>query len=308
MNQPIYGHGELRKRLLGLVTRDLLPHALLFVGQQGIGKARIAQELAETILLKQSSDTESDTHLLSKNAHPDLSVIDCADSEQAKPDSLRDLLRVIHKSPIRSSLRVTILLEADALSPAAANLILKTLEEPRPAHILMLTATTKTRLLRTIVSRCQVYSCPPLPTEIVKKIVHSLYGKIINDELLLLLGGSIPTLEQYELLEKHAKELSPLIEEALEGSEKARTSLLLRVMKDKDQAIAQLRFVRSYAQRQITSPQVAKFIWNLLVAEELIEHRNLQAQYLVNMTFHSLSEPIYAPTVDEIVLERYPIA
>jgi DNA polymerase-3 subunit delta' len=54
---------------------------------------------------------------------------------------------------------------ADKMNAAASNALLKTLEEPPPASLLILISATRSRLLPTIVSRCQPIHFVPLPRE-----------------------------------------------------------------------------------------------------------------------------------------------
>jgi len=59
--------------------------------------------------------------------------------------------------------------EADHLNPSSANALLKTLEEPPPGHILVLTVQDPGELLPTLVSRCRKVSFVPLPSEKVSQ-------------------------------------------------------------------------------------------------------------------------------------------
>jgi DNA polymerase-3 subunit delta' len=58
--------------------------------------------------------------------------------------------------------------ELDRATPQAANALLKTLEEPPPRVLLLLTASQREALLPTVISRCQVLTLRPLPVDIVE--------------------------------------------------------------------------------------------------------------------------------------------
>ncbi|MER3515124.1 MAG: hypothetical protein C4310_12705, partial [Chloroflexota bacterium] len=64
--------------------------------------------------------------------------------------------------------RIAILCDFEAANAHAANALLKTLEEPPPQVILILTASQADVLLPTIVSRCQVLNLRPLPWQVVR--------------------------------------------------------------------------------------------------------------------------------------------
>jgi DNA polymerase-3 subunit delta' len=96
----------------------------------------------------------------------DLIVIDQAFFEAAKkddksgPDALREFLPVWGQPPHGRGVRVTIFPEAHELNLFVANLLLKTLEEPRPGNVFVLTAPQRERLLQTLVSRSYTLTLP----------------------------------------------------------------------------------------------------------------------------------------------------
>jgi DNA polymerase III subunit delta' len=96
----------------------------------------------------------------------DLLIIDRAFFEEAKKegksgtDKVRELLPVWGQPPHGAGSRVTIFPEAQDLHPSVANLLLKTLEEPRPGNVFALLAPQRERLLQTLVSRSFVLTLP----------------------------------------------------------------------------------------------------------------------------------------------------
>jgi len=99
-------------------------------------------------------------------AFRDLIIVDKAFFEEAKrdgvsgTDAIRRLLPVWGQPPQGAGKRVTILAEAQDLHVAVANLLLKTLEEPRPGNVFALLAPQRERLLQTLVSRSFVLTLP----------------------------------------------------------------------------------------------------------------------------------------------------
>lgn len=96
----------------------------------------------------------------------DLIVVDKAFFDEAKADGLsgtdamRRLLPVWGQPPTGSGQRVSIFVEAQDLNHYVANLLLKTLEEPRPGNVFVLLAPQRERLLQTLVSRSFVVTLP----------------------------------------------------------------------------------------------------------------------------------------------------
>lgn len=103
---------------------------------------------------------------IDERAFRDLIVVDRAFFEEAKkenlsgPEAMRRLLPVWGQPPSGPGHRVTIFSEAQDLHPAVANLLLKTLEEPRPGNVFVLLAPQRERLLQTLVSRSFVLTLP----------------------------------------------------------------------------------------------------------------------------------------------------
>lgn len=103
---------------------------------------------------------------IDERAFRDLIVVDKPFFEEAKQggvsgtDAIRRLLPVWGQPPHGEGKRVTVFLEAQDLHLAVANLLLKTLEEPRPGNVFVLLAPQRERLLQTLVSRSFVLTLP----------------------------------------------------------------------------------------------------------------------------------------------------
>jgi DNA polymerase-3 subunit delta' len=172
-------HREALARLLA--DRSRLPHALLVHGPAGIGKVEFARSLAESMLCESPRDglacgVCASCHWFSQGNHPDFREIvpEAALEEEegedagAKPekakslvikiDQIRAIADFIALTTHRAGYRVLLIHPAEAMQPAAANALLKTLEEP-PAHtLIVLVSDQPARLLATIRSRCRLLS------------------------------------------------------------------------------------------------------------------------------------------------------
>jgi DNA polymerase-3 subunit delta' len=228
-----------------------IPQALLFSGIEGIGKQETGLYFARMINCEAPGETVPCGRCLScrkmeKGNHPDLLVL----SPQGvfiRVEQIREMLRALSYPPLEAKYRVILIVQAQNLQLVAAQSLLKTLEEPPPGNIFILTAGDPQDLLPTIVSRCQVVRFSPLP---LKTVEQTLLTREMEDpvEVRLLAavsGGSIErartlaragmrTLRD-EWLEKtgglHYKNLDqPVYLAALWGKDKKRLSLLLILM------------------------------------------------------------------------------
>jgi DNA polymerase III subunit delta' len=160
-----------------------IPHALLLHGPKGIGKFEFAKAAADLLLcrragtgLSQACGRCSACLLQAQGNHPDFFLIqpeaDAAEtgdgeaeqsvadkkkkpSKQIKISQIRDLLDTIQAGTHQGGRRVILLAPAEAMNPATANALLKTLEEPPPDTVMLLVSNEPDRLLPTIRSRCQ---------------------------------------------------------------------------------------------------------------------------------------------------------
>ena len=169
-----------------LARRDALPHALLVYGKQGIGKVEFARALAQSLLCESPEQGIACGQCpacgwFRKGNHPDFrellpesmneEEIDAdapmdADakekkkSKEIKIEQIRDIADFMTLTTHRGGFRVLLVHPAETLNPAAANALLKTLEEPPPRTVILLVTDRIGRLLATIRSRCQRLMVP----------------------------------------------------------------------------------------------------------------------------------------------------
>jgi DNA polymerase-3 subunit delta' len=93
-----------------------------------------------------------------------------------KIDAFRELKTKLGLGPMEEPFKVVVITNADRMTPQAANSILKTLEEPPPNWIFILTATDASRLLPTILSRCMEIKLRPLESKEVFTILQQIQG------------------------------------------------------------------------------------------------------------------------------------
>lgn len=159
---------ELLKRA---TSRGKIPHAYLFTGIQGIGKATTAVALARAINCSESSAGEGcgecrSCRQFKNGTFPDLVFVE-PEGQKIKIGQIRALNRAIGFKPAFGRYRVCIISQAETMTDEAANSFLKILEEPPPGNILVLNVTEPLDLLPTIVSRCQKISFQPMAAKLI---------------------------------------------------------------------------------------------------------------------------------------------
>ncbi|WP_432695113.1 DNA polymerase III subunit delta' [Marinobacterium sp. YM272] len=138
-----------------------LPHALLLSGPAGIGKAAFGNALAHLLLCHQPQNGRPcgrcrSCELIDSGHHPDRLFL--KPEEHGKPirvDQVRELTGVLHSTAQQGGYRIMIMEPAEAMNVAAANALLKTLEEPGQDTLLILVCHQLGQLMPTIRSRCQ---------------------------------------------------------------------------------------------------------------------------------------------------------
>ncbi|HVC49278.1 MAG TPA: DNA polymerase III subunit delta' [Burkholderiales bacterium] len=155
---------------------DLLPHALLIYGRQGIGKLDFARTLTGFLLCSESEKTIpcgvcASCHYLSQGSHPDFIEVFPLEEEGNKKASkvikveqVRDLGERVGLTTHQGGRRVVLVYPAEALNVNAANSLLKTLEEPNSGTYLILVSHRPGMLPLTVLSRCARLEMP-LPKE-----------------------------------------------------------------------------------------------------------------------------------------------
>ncbi|WP_455217769.1 DNA polymerase III subunit delta' [Kaarinaea lacus] len=189
------------------VREGNLPHALLFAGGRGTGKADFARQQANSLLCD-NPDTSGkpcgQCHacgLLVAGSHPDLRVVEPAEEGKAiLIDSIRALGEFLALKGQYGQRQIVIINPAEAMNRLAANSLLKTLEEPTPEALIILVSSKPSLLLPTIRSRCQQLAFSPPDTATGTAWLQEQVGKGVDGAALLALGDGAP-LEALQLHE-----------------------------------------------------------------------------------------------------------
>lgn len=172
--KDISGHAKSIGILQHAMQQNRLAHAYLFHGMGGIGKRTLALTFAKALNCHEDSYDSCDACISCIKAdhknHPDIETIE-AEGQFIRIDAVKNLQERMKFKPMEGKRRVAILVDADRLNNAAANALLKTLEEPSPGNILILVTDSPYQLPVTIISRCQQIRFSPLPQETIAMLL-----------------------------------------------------------------------------------------------------------------------------------------
>jgi DNA polymerase-3 subunit delta' len=164
----IIGQTRIIRLLRRVMAQDLLPHAFLFTGMEGVGKKLTALTLAKVVNCEEGASGDCCDRCIScrkaaSGNHPDIDVIE-RQGPFIKIEQIRALKHRLRFKPLEGRYRVTVINNGQHLKVEAANALLKVVEEPPAHNLIILTALETTALLPTIVSRCLHLSFQPLAT------------------------------------------------------------------------------------------------------------------------------------------------
>ncbi len=167
----ILGQAEALRQLKSAIESGRLAHAYLFEGPRGVGKSLAARALARMLLCPEKGACKGcDTcRRIAEHTHPLVRTYGLQkNSRNIGVDAIRDdLIPFFSFSSAPGEYKIAIVDPADALSPEAANMLLKTLEEPGQWSLLVLLTITAEALLPTIRSRCQRIRFGRIPDRLI---------------------------------------------------------------------------------------------------------------------------------------------
>lgn len=207
MTAPLPWQKDLWNNIQERIRSQNLPHALLFCGDRGYGKASFARFLAQSLLCQSPTDTGDPCGhchacgLLTAGTHPDLRVVEPEEEGKAIPiDTIRGVAEFFSLKGHYGGRQVVIIHPAEAMNRFAANSLLKTLEEPTPDALLILVTSNPSRLLPTIRSRCQRLVFPRPDTNLAMAWLkeHTPVGTDVSTLLALADGAPLAALELFE--------------------------------------------------------------------------------------------------------------
>ena len=171
MPWDVVGHERALEILRAGLDSDTLPQSLLLTGPRQVGKRTVALALARAVTCT-GSDPPCGAcracRLAAGGGYPDVHLIELREGRQKIGIGDVQALQVeLARRPAEGKRRVAVIVDADRFSPDAENCLLKTLEEPPPYALIILTAQEAEALLPTTVSRCRRIRLRPVPASAI---------------------------------------------------------------------------------------------------------------------------------------------
>jgi len=173
-----------------LVANHRLAHAYLLVGPQGSGKTRTALCLAQMVNCESAAQKPCGEcpacRKIAAGNHPDVHILGNDEMDSIKIEDIRFLLGRAHLMAYEAKTKVFIIRNIELMTMEAANALLKTLEEPAPNTLMILTTRALENNLDTVKSRCHVVKFFP-KEEIIpnnRKILDEMLLNRNNDSFL----------------------------------------------------------------------------------------------------------------------------
>lgn len=137
-------------------------HALLFKTEVGLGTENLIRHVADWLLCKNPQDDEpcgqcKGCHLTQSGNHPDFHLLAPIEGKDIGVDQVRELTTKLQNFAQQGGNSVVYIQEAERLTEAGSNALLKTLEEPHEQVYFLLEAPLQGAMLPTIQSRCQLW-------------------------------------------------------------------------------------------------------------------------------------------------------
>ena len=201
MFDQIAGNARVKEVLKRMLESDRLPGALLFAGEEGVGKKLFALEVARALNCRTPRNNEGcgecsacvrirkinypgreeaeEWNQIIWTDHGDVGLV-IAPKRVLRVDQMRHIEREANFRPFEGKARVFLIEEAERLNDASANALLKVLEEPpRTSHLILITA-RPAMLLPTILSRCQMIRFAPLTPDEIES--HLTKNKLVDNK------------------------------------------------------------------------------------------------------------------------------
>ncbi len=184
----LVGHRPIVGLLSRALSRGTLPPALLFAGPSGVGKWRVARTVAAAAnCLNPERHVTGDLALdscascracdrIQRGVHVDVLALEPDDKASIKIDVIREVLERSAFRPFEGTRRIVLVREADTLEPQAQNALLKSLEEPPPGTVFILTSAVSGVLLPTVRSRVMRLAFGRLTEAEVTRVLVERHG------------------------------------------------------------------------------------------------------------------------------------
>ncbi|MDX1976902.1 MAG: DNA polymerase III subunit delta', partial [Pseudanabaenaceae cyanobacterium bins.68] len=286
----ILGQSSAIRLLQASLDRDRLAPAYLFFGTPGVGKRLTARRFCQALLhgdnlnhpdLLWVEPTYLDKGKIYTRSEAIAANLNRKGLPQVRLEQIRQLTEFLGHAPLKSNRLVVVIEGAETMAEAAANALLKTLEEPGKATLVLISPGLDA-LLPTLVSRCQLIPFRRLSRQDLTQVLHRVLNQpnqsVQSDlwELLLAMGQGSPgetlkALTEYEKIEAIAPDLISQLTKHLENKQLKQSE---------------------------TPSKKTKLIQSLSLAKQIAQTLELEAQlWLLQLMHHSYWQAWHQPQV-----------
>jgi len=184
--QNVIGHNRVIKNLQNSIATNKISHAYIINSDDLISIENITQSFAKALMCEKRAIDSCENCVSCKSFehknNPDVIYIDSEDKKSIGIDQIREkLVYDINIKPYKNKYKIYIIKDADTMTEAGQNAILKTIEEPHDYAILILLSTDYKKFLPTILSRCILIDLKPIDINIMNKYIEDNYNKKIEN-------------------------------------------------------------------------------------------------------------------------------
>lgn len=223
---PLVGQNQAVELLTQAVIQNRLAPAYLFAGPDGVGRSLAARCFVAQVFCADIATQQQVQNRVLLGNHPDLlwveptylhqgQLLSAAEAAEAglkrkappliRLEQVREIARFLSRLPLEAPRSVVVIEQAETMAEAAANALLKTLEEPGLATVILIAPSTES-LLPTLVSRCQRIPFYRLDIEGMAQVLQQTgYAEIMQHPSVLALaqgspGAAIASWQQLKLI------------------------------------------------------------------------------------------------------------
>lgn len=314
LNTPfgsLVGQPQAIELLTQAVQRQRIAPAYLFAGPDGVGRSLAARGFSELLLSPGGKLSSALRHRIEQHNHPDLLWVEPTYLHQGKRlsvseataagvkrktspvirlEQVREIAQFLGRSPLEAPRSIVVIEQAETMAEAPANGLLKTLEEPGQATLILLAPSVES-LLPTLVSRCQRIPFYRLSADAMAHVLQQAgHAEIVQHPAILQLAQGSPgaAITHWQQLQ----ELSPELLIALsERPRSIQAALSFAREIDKTVELDQQHWLIDYLQQtywqQISSSEASPAIHHLEQAR-LYLRRHVQSRLVWEVTLMSL--------------------
>jgi DNA polymerase-3 subunit delta' len=165
-------------RMQNMLATQRISHAYIFEGEEGMGKTDLARSFAKALQCEKIFETAPydacntclSCRVFESGNHPDVLYVSATKTKAISVDDVRQqIILPLSEKTFRYRYKIFIVPQAETLTPAAQNALLKSIEDPAPHGIFLLLAAHTRGFLPTVLSRCVTVALRPVSDALIAR-------------------------------------------------------------------------------------------------------------------------------------------